>query len=67
MAQWMYRNQDKRSVVVNQYPLLREKTGPILPLLMGPTASKLATGEFQNFLNFLRHIWLYFFHVSPYY
>ena len=42
MAQWINLNQIKRSVVAHQYPVLREKTSPILPTLVGLTVGRQA-------------------------
>ena len=42
MAQWINLNRNNRSVVACQYPLLWEKTGPILPPMVGLTVGKQA-------------------------
>ena len=42
VAQWINVNQNNRSVLVCQYSVLREKTGPIFLLLVGLTAGRQA-------------------------
>ena len=42
MVQWINLNRNYRSVVAHQYSALREKTGPMLLLLMDLTAGWLA-------------------------
>ena len=42
MVQWINLNHINRSVVMHQYPALREKIGPILPTLVGLTVGRQA-------------------------
>ena len=56
MAQWIHLNWNNRPVVARHYPALREKTGPILPPLVGLTADRqggwLADKIWENFKTF---------------
>ena len=42
MAQWVNLNRNNRSVIAHRYSALSEKAGPVLLLLVGLTAGRLA-------------------------